>query len=154
MKEKLEKAKEADDAERKRRIIAEKGYKNLKENPVQVEQLRQKSEDARAIAELVVKGLQLEASKLRDSNTKHKESEVRLSDELLLCQKQVKDVHEIQKVQGIFEAKEAEISKTKSWKDSMVVIEVEEKQVGVQGDSATETAEGREVGLDTEETKV
>ena len=36
MKEKLERAKEVEEAERKRRIIAEKGCKNLKENPVQV----------------------------------------------------------------------------------------------------------------------
>ena len=114
MKEKPESAKDTEEAERKRKITAEKRCKNLKENRFQVEPLRQKSEDERVIAEVVVKDLQLEASRLRYSNTKHQENEVRLSDGFLLCQKQVKGVHEIQKVKGIFEAKEAEMSKTQS----------------------------------------
>ena len=86
------------------------------------------------IAEVVVKDLQRDSSRLRGSNTKHQENEVRLSDELLLCQKQVEDVHENQKVQEIFEAKEAEMSKTQSGKEYMVFITVGEKalQVGVQ----------------------
>ena len=69
--------------------------------------------------------------------------------------KQVKKVHEIQKVQEIFEAKEAEMSRTQIGKECMIAMAVGEKalQEGVQGDSATAAAVRGEVSLDPEETK-
>jgi len=65
----------------------------------------------------------------------------------VLCHKQVEDVNDIQKVQEIFEAKEAEMPKTQSLKECMIVIAVEVKtlQESVQGGSAIVAEETKRV---------